>query len=165
MALSQATLANELQALEPSGAEATAIDNLVGAWENYFEDATVLGIPVTTGSLATAVLSMRGALIGMSADGAAAAAIQAGVTAFWGVIALSAATIWLTVPPPLSASPPPGLGTIAGVLDPVFISNAAGSLSLADSAIALAAVLHPTQLGGIALIPPPPVGPGPQPIL
>ncbi len=165
MPLVQATLADELLALEPVGDEPGAIDNLASAWENYFADASVLGIPTTVGSLAAATTAMKGALVGLSVAGAGAAKLQAGIVAFWGVVAVSAATIWLTVPPPLSATPPPGLAGIAAALTPVFASNAAGSLSLADSANAVAAVLHPLQLGGIALIPPPPAGPGPQPIL
>ncbi len=165
MPLVQATLASELLALEPVGDEAGAIDNLAGAWENYFAGASVLGIPTTGGALAGATTAMKGALVGMSVAGAGAAKLQAGIVAFWAVVAVSAATIWATVPPPLSATPPPGLGGIAAALTPVFVSNAAGSLSLADSANAVAAVLHPLQLGGIALLPIPPAGPGPQPIL
>ena len=108
---------------------------------------------------------MKGALVGMSATGAGPTSIQAGVTAFWGVVAVSAATIWLTVPPPLSAIIPPGLGAIAAGLTATFLNNVTGELSLADAATAVAAVLHPTQLGGIAVIVVPPAGPGPQPIL
>ncbi|KKM82804.1 hypothetical protein LCGC14_1315790, partial [marine sediment metagenome] len=92
-------------------------------------------------------------------------AIQAGILAFWGVVAGAAASIWLTVPPPLAATPPPGLVGIAVALVPVFLSNVTGELSLADAATAVAAVLHPANLGGIAVILGPPAGPGPQPIL
>lgn len=165
MVLVLATLASNLESLEPSDNELDAIDNLAGAWEGYFAGASVLGIPTTTGSLAGATTAMKGALVGLSAPGAAPAVIQAGILAFWGVVSGAAATIWITVPPTLAAILSPGAFGIAAALPPVFLNNRIADLSLAQAAQAVAAVLHLGGIGGIATLPPPPVGPGPVPIL
>ena len=130
----------------------------------------MLGIAVNAGSLASARTAMEVALVGMSATGAAAAKIQAGITAFWGVVAASAATIWTMVPPvppPTGATPPAGLSGIAAALTSVFATNTSSEADLDTAATNVANAIHPTQLGGIALIPPPPpvTNPGPQPIL
>lgn len=165
MALVQATLSAGLAAMESVDNEPEAIDNFVAAWGDYFALAAVLGIPTTPGSLEGALSAMRSALTGLSTGGQGSTIIQAAIVAFWGVIAGSAATIWATVPPPTAATPPPGLSGIKVALDGAFSANVAGELGLVDSANAVAGAIHPTQLGGIAVIPVPPAGPGPQPIL
>lgn len=165
MPLVSSVLGAELANMAPVDNEPDAINNFAAAWETYFKDAAVLGVPTTPGSLSGAIGSMKGALVGMSATGAGAAKIAAGITAFWSTVAGAAATIWVTAPPPTGATPPPGLGGIAAALSAAFAANMAGDLALADAANAVAAAIHPTQLGGIALVPPPPAGPGPSPIL
>ena len=150
MPLAAPTLGNELKNLPPVKTEAEAINNFATAWGNYFGNATVAAVPVTPGTLTPAINAMKGALVGLSATGAAAAKIQSGIVAFWGVVAASAPTIWVTVPPVISATVPPLLGTIAAALSAVFTSNQAGNLSLADAANAVASAIHPIQLGGIA---------------
>jgi hypothetical protein len=170
MPLTQTTLADGLKALEPADNEGDAIAALSAAWEAYFAEATVLGVAVNGGSLAGALGALEAALVGMSATGAGAAKIQAGIVAFWGVVATAAASIWTMVPPvppPTAATPPAGITGIAAALVPVFASNTSGSVDLDTSADNIAAVIHPLNLGGIAVIPPPPppTNPGPQPIL
>jgi len=165
MPLVSSVLGPELANLAPVDNEPDAINNFAAAWEIYFKDASVLGIATTPGSLSSAISAMKGSLVGMSVNGAGAAKIAAGITSFWGVVAGAAASIWVTAPPPTGATPPPGLGGIAAALTAAFAANTAGDLSLADAANAVATAIHPTQLGGIALIPPPPAGPGPSPIL
>ena len=165
MALLPATLGSELANMTPTMDENVAINNFSAAFETYFNGASVLGIPVTAGSLAGATSALKAGLVGMSVLNAGPAKIQTAITSFWGVVATSAATIWATVPPPTGATPPPGLTGIAAALTTTFSANISGELSLEDSANAVATAIHSTQLGGIALIPPPPTGPGPSPIL
>lgn len=157
-----ATLAAELEKMEPTDKEIDAINAFAAAWEKYMEGSVAGPVPATPGSFAGAVSSMKGAMTGMSADGAAAGAISGGIGAAWGVVAGAAASIW---PPAVAAVPPPGIGGIAAALAPVFAANTAGQLDLAASAQAVAAAIHTTHLGGIANFPPPPAGIGPQPIL
>ena len=161
MPLLPPTLGDEIAKMEPTDDEAAAIAAFADAFEKYMEGSGAPA-PAIPGSFAGAKSSMKGAMTGLSADGGGAAAISAGIAAFWGVVAGAAASIW---PPALSATPPPGIGGVAGALTPVFAANTAGSLDLAASAQAIALAIHPTQLGGIAIHLPPPAGLGPQPIL
>lgn len=167
MALVSSTLASGLAALVPTPVEATAITNFCNAWATYFAGASITGIPV--GSLAAAKSAMQGALSGLSAPNAGAAAIQSGVTAFWGVIVSSGAGLWVLAPSVITLiAPPPTLGGIAAALSSVFASNAADpTKTLAQATNAIATVLHTNGgLGGIATVQPPPVAPPvPTPIL
>lgn len=165
MALVSSVLGTELANLTPTDTESVAIDTFAAAWEAYFDGATVAGVPVTVGSYAAALTALRGGLVGVSADGAGPAKIQAAITSFWASVATLAPTMWAIAPPPTGATPPAGLGGIAAALTTVFASNASGDLSLVDAANAVAAAIHPTQLGGICVLPAPPTGLGPQPIL
>jgi hypothetical protein len=149
-----------MEAMAPTDQEPTAIQNFADAWETYFKDASVMGAPTVPGSLAGAKSAMIGAMTGLSTAGAAA--ISAGITAFWGVVAGASASIW---PGTLAAIPAPGIGGVAAAITPVFAANTAGKLEIGPAMQAIAAAIHPTQLGGIANFPPPPGGLGPQPIL
>jgi len=153
--------------MAPTPAEATAIANLSDAWATYFAGASVMGAPV--GSLAAAKSAMQGALVGMSVANAGPAKIQAGITAFWGVIVASGPTLWVIPPNTITlVAPPPTLGAIAAALTGVFASNAADpTKTLAQATNAIATVLHTNGgLGGIATVQPPPVAPPvPTPIL
>lgn len=168
MPLSSSTLADGLEALAPTDSEAAAISAIVSAWDAYFGGSTVSGVTATPGSYAAGLSTMQTALVGMSATGAGAAALAAGVTAFWSGIAGLATTIWITAPvvlvPPIV--PPAGLAALPAALAAAFASNTSGSSSLADSAAAVAAALH-TNGGLGALVPGsvPPAPPAPLPIL
>lgn len=155
MTMLPATLASEMESMEPTDQETDAIDRFAAAWETYFYDAMVGAIPVNPGTLAAATTAMKGAMTGMSGQDAGDDAIQAGIIAFWGVVAGSAATIWTTVPPCTGATPPPNLATIAATLVGVFTGNTSGELDLAAACNAIAAAIHPLNLGGICAIPPP----------
>jgi len=167
MALVSSVLASGLLAMVPTPVEATAITNFTNAWATYFAGASVTGVPV--GSLAAAKSAMQGALVGMSLANAGAAKIQAGITAFWGVIVTSGPTLWVLTPSVITVvTPPPTLGGIAAALTAVFASNAADpTKTLAQATNAIAIVLHNNGgLGGIATVQPPPVAPSvPTPIL
>lgn len=160
MVMSPTTLGGELANMVPTDQEIEAIQTFADAWEKYMGGSAAGPVPAVPGSFAGAKGSMIGAMSGISTTGATA--IAAGIAAFWGVVATSAATIW---PPALSATPPPGLSGIAAVLAAVLVANTVGELSLVDATNAMAAAMHPANLGGIAVFPPLPGGLGPQPIL
>jgi len=156
MTLSQSTLADGLAGLTPTSDVTAAISALADAWEAYFEAATVGPTTIATGTLAPAKAALVAALAGLNTPGGGATAVQAGIVAWWGVVVPSATAIWAgNTPPVLSCTPPPSLSTIAAVLTPVFASNQASKLSLTAAAAAIAAALHPLQLGGIAAVGPP----------
>lgn len=153
--------------MAPTSSEATAIQNFADAWHTYFQGASVSGVPAVPAALASAKSAMIGAMTGLSVTGAAA--IQAGVIAYWGGVATAFAAIWI-IPPNtvVAAIPPPGLSGLAASLAPVFASNSADpTKTIAQATAAIAAVLHTSGgLGGIATVQPPPVAPPvPTPIL
>ncbi len=163
MTLLSSKLATELQAMVPVDNENDAINNFATAWENYFYDSSVAGITPLPGVLSASTNAMKAALVGMSTSGSTA--VQSGIIAFWNTIIASIATIWVTVPVIISGTPPPSLSGISSALDAVFASNTSSELSLEDSTLAIANALHPLQLGGIAILGPPPPGGTPTPIL
>lgn len=169
MALVSSVLGSGLAAMVPTPTEATAIAAFVSAWDAYFAGASVLGIPATPGTYAAGLSAMQGAMTGMSAPGGAAAAIQAGVQAFWGAILAQGAVIFVMVPPsgvipPLV--PPPGISGIAAALTGVFASNTSGMVPLPTAADNVASAIHPAGgLGGTAPVQTPPAPPVPTPIL
>jgi hypothetical protein len=168
MALVQATLSSGLANMTPTGSEATAISNFVTVWDNYWSNASVLGVTATPGSYAAGLSAMQGALSGLSASGAAAGKIQSGIQAFWTAIAASASAIFIVAPtvlvPPIT--PPPGIAGIAAALAAAFGAATAGSLSLADAADAVATALHTAGgLGAVVSGSVVPAPPAPIPIL
>lgn len=166
MAFVAATLASGLKNLSPVGTEAQAIQTLASAWHDYFKVSSVAGVPALESALLAAKSAMVGALSGMSQSNQAAAKLAAGITAYWGIVIPAAASVWVTAPAIISATPPPGLGGLTATISGIFTANASGKLSLNDSATALANALHPVAgLTGIAILGPPPPGGTPTPIL
>jgi len=148
MPLVQATLATNLESMEPVDNEADAIDNFATAFDDYFQGSSVIGTPVS-GTTAAAKTAMKGSMTGLlETDGAAA--ITAGVIAYWGVIIPAVATLWVLVPPLTVGTPPPTLAAITAALTATFASNTSGKLSLAAAAATVAAAIHANQLGGTA---------------
>jgi hypothetical protein len=164
MPLTPAALSAELQNMPLVDIDADAVNNMADAFTNYFYDASVAGITCTAGSLDAAKAAMVSAMLsGWAAN--AAAALQAGCLAFWGVVSPAAATIWITVPPVISSTPAPGVAGLAAALAPVFAANVAAELDTVPACDAIAAAWHPTNLGGIAIQQLPPAPPTPVPIL
>ena len=163
MALLENKLATELVAMVPVITEVEGIDNFATAFENYFYDSVVTAIPVNSLSLVNSTNALKGAMTGASVD--AAAAIQAGIIAFWAQVVIDFALIWTTAPVLVLVVPPTGLSGIATALLSVFTSNKDLVLELEAAVAQIAAVLHPTQLGGIATLGPPPPAGTPVPIL
>jgi hypothetical protein len=163
MALLQNTLATELQNMVPVDTETEGINNFASAFETYFLGATVVTIPVNAGSLTNSKNALKGAMTGAASD--AATAIQNGIIAFWAQVAIDFLLIWTVTPPITLITPPPNLGTLAAALNAQFALNITGELSLVDATAAIAGVIHPTQLGGLATLGPPPPPGVPTPIL
>jgi len=156
MVMLSSDLADGFAELAPTSNASSAITALADAWEAYFVEATVGPTQIVAGTLTAAKASMVTALADLNTPAGGAAAIQAGIVAWWGVVTPAAAVIWAgNTPPVLSATPPPSLATIAAVLVPVFASNTASSLSAQGAATAIAAALHPLNLGAIAAVGPP----------
>lgn len=160
MAMLQTTLATELKALALYNDEPSAIQAWADAFANYFqgdgatEGAQSNALYITPAAIPAAKAAMVGAMTGLSTAGAAA--IQAGIVAFWG--ALVPATAWPTT---TAITPPPGLSGLAVALQAVFDANTVGGLSKDDSMTAIAGAIHPINaVGGTATWP----GLGPQPI-
>jgi len=164
MPLTSAALSSELQNIPLVDNNVDAVANMADAFTNYFYDASVAGIACTAGTLNAAKSAMIAAMTpGWAAD--AAMALQVGCLAFWGVVTPAAATLWITVPPVISATLPPGVAALAAALTPVFAANVAGELDTAPACDAIAAAWHSTNLGGIAIQQLPPAPPAPVPIL
>ena len=150
MTLSADTLATELEALDPTDTEPVAIDRLSAAFDNYFNESTCGGASLT-GDTTPAIEAMALALVGMNAPGQGFVKLQAGVIAYWGALSAIAATLWITVPPLVSTTPPPTLSGIAAALLAVGNANTAAALSKEDSCAAIAASLHTFNLGGFGV--------------
>lgn len=153
MALVQANLSTELQNIADSTDEPTARTAMAGAFDGYMSLALSNGIPMNGAISTAATAAMDAALVGMSASGAGAAAIQTGVVAYWAA---------LNVPGAFGASvtptvPPGGLAGLGAALSTVFAANIAARLDKAPACDAIAAVWHPLMLGGLAtfVLPPP----------
>lgn len=164
MPLTAAALSTELQNLPLEDNFPDAITNMTNAFTNYFYNASVAGIACTANTLISANSAMLGAMIPLW-ETDAANALQVGCLAFWGVVAPAAASIWVTVPPVISAIPAAGVSGLAAALTPVFSANVAGELEKGPACDAIAAAWHPTNLGGQATQQAPPAPPIVVPIL
>lgn len=167
MGLSAATLKTGLKNMTPTLSEVTAINSFAAAWKTYFSAAMAGPIPIASAALLDpAITAMKAALIGMSGPvPGGAVKLQLGIIAFWGAVVPSAATIWISVPPALSAVPPAGLSGISVALTAAFTANKAGNLSLDAACQAIATAIHATQSGGQVIFPTPESGGiGPQTI-
>jgi hypothetical protein len=168
VALVETTLSAGLANLVPTDDESDAIGEFVGAWESYFDGATVLGIPIVQGGYATALTAMKASLVGLSVGGAATK-IQSSISAFWTALAPLAPTLWPMPPNTVSPGvvPPPGIGSIAGALASAFEANRSSSLDLQQSAANIAGVLAASGGAGATatIVPPPPASPFVAPIL
>jgi hypothetical protein len=138
------TLASNLENMTPTGDEQAAIAAFSNAWSTYFAGASASGTPAVPGSFDTGIAAMRAAMTGFSAPNAGAPGIQAGISAFWGIISPLAATIWPLAPAVVLAAvtPPPGMSLIAADLLALFVQNLSANLSLHDAATAIAIKLH-----------------------
>jgi hypothetical protein len=164
MALSAATLSTELQALTPIGSEPTAIARLSSAFDAYFREATVGGVPLVPATIAPGLAALQAALVGMSLTSAGAPQLAAAVTAFWTAQLALSTSMWITAPVtlvPPTITPPAGLVYLSAALSSVFASNVAGGLSLGACCDAIAGAIHTACSGATVLGSVPPASPAP----
>lgn len=153
MALSEATLADELaEALDATADGAAGPAQLAQAYAAYFGGARLNGLTPIAGGVTTARDAMAGAMAFTSGLSRAqgAAQLAAGVAAFWSTVTGAAASIFTGA---TTASPPPGLGTLATALISAFASNMAAE-TRAEAAANLAAAIHAASTGATGVIPP-----------
>lgn len=140
MARLAATLKSELLtnlAPPPDGSgfpatEADAIEKWAEAWVKYFEDAESNSVPITVSALRTPTTGakdlMKAGLAGLATTGAAA--LEAGITAFWGALVASPGLYFS------GASPIALPTTLTGIevdLDAIFAANISGEVSAKDA--------------------------------
>lgn len=154
MTTTQAKLASELAALVPTGQEAEAAERLALAYAVYAADAEA-ATPILEAGVEAGQAAMEAALVGMSAPGAGAVKLEAGVKAFWAAVALGLATSFAGA---TAITPPPFTG-LALAIQATFDANLAGGASLEDAADALAATIHAALPGGTVTTPGPTVTP------
>ncbi len=150
MALSESTLADELENLTPTTDADAAVQTLADAYGDYMSDAVSNGIPILTVTAAVEAMAdaMEFPLPGTAS--AAATAIAAGVSAFWAAMVSAPATYFTAA---TVITPPAGLSGLAAALQSVLVSNV--GLSLADSAATMADPMHSASAAGTATFPGP----------
>ena len=150
MALTESTLASELEALVPTTDAAAAVQTLADAYAAYMDGASSDGVPIQ--NTATAATAMAGAMSFPTAGTASGAgtALSAGVQAFWAAMVAAPATYF---PAATVITPPAALAALAAALTTVFGDNVGSTLE--DSAAAMAGVIHTASLGGTATFPGP----------
>lgn len=153
MTMNATTLKDELVAIGLFDTEPAAIAGWAAAFRKYFEYAEAR-VPVNAIALGTPEAAMAGAMTGLSTSGAAA--ITAGVTAFWSSLALLPATYFTGA---MLITPPPLLSGVTALLTATFAANIAGEKSAEDSYAAIAANIRASNAGGSATFPGPVVQP------
>ncbi len=143
MSLSQPTLETAFESLVNTTSEAAAITALVNAFNTYAAGAQA-ATPVLAAGLTLGRAAMSSALVGMNASGAGAAKVATAIKAFWTAVAGGLATSFAGA---TAIVAPYQTLTTTHVQDAFTASKNAGS-SLAASADALAAAIHPKRTGG-----------------
>jgi hypothetical protein len=159
MALSQATLAFELQTMAPTSTPGVAEIRLATAYGVYMKVATAGVVPIITSAInSLAVPAMTSAMTfvpGASAAGGAAV-VTAGLTAFWGAMVAAPPAFFALA----TVITPPPFGTLTAELTAVFVNNVATNADLIDATEAMAKPLHLQTVGlGSATFPGPIVSP------
>lgn len=156
MVMSQSTLASELENLEPSDSEQIAAQTLTDAYGVFATAATGIGIPITPAGVNLGKTAMLSTLSGMSAPGAGIVSIPAAIAAFWVAVAGGLAA---SFPGAIAVVPPPH-ASLPAAFAALMPANAAASLSLKDSAAAMATIMYADAIiGGTVTLPGPVVGP------
>ena len=151
MARNVATLETELNNLALYDTEAAAITGWVNAFSTYFADATTAtkGTIFARGDPA-ARTAMVAAMTGLSTAGAAA--LTAGIVAFWNHGVNRPNVWWATC---TAIAPPAALATLEAELDATFAQNIAEEASKALSMQRIAGKIHTACNGGTATFPGP----------
>jgi len=148
------TLKRKLSALELASDEPTAIAGWTDAWVAYMQEAAAAGPIVGWALEAVPAQAMKTALQGMAMPGAGAAALQAGIVAFWAAMVATPFTYFAGA---VAITPPPGISSMASLLVGSFAQNLlAPSQRIAMGRIA--EVFHTANQGGtVTYASPPPV--------
>ncbi|MCP4448274.1 MAG: hypothetical protein GY811_23485 [Myxococcales bacterium] len=152
MALTESTLATELEALTPDATALEAVHRFAAAYAAYIAGATVSGSPIlaTSAGETAMVENMAFPLPGTAAG--AAAAISAGVVAYWGAMVATPAAHFTGA---TIITPPPEILALTAALT---VTLADASKTLAQQAAAMAGDLHAASTGATAtLAAPPPI--------
>lgn len=168
MALSASKLAAQLQIqIGNTVSPSTAITNITNAFDTYIMDAVANSISIVRPS--TAKADMQSAMAALNTSNQGAAAIAAGVTAYWNDIISQHSS---TFPTSTAVVAPSGIASLASALQATFNSNAAVNLTGLSSAQISAAVatmltniantIHAACIGptpGTVTVPPGTIGP------
>ncbi len=146
MAMSQATLATELDNLDPTTDEAAAIIILADAYGVFVAEAQA-ATPILPAGVAMGKAAMAAGLVGMSTDGAGTTLIPAAIIAFWVAVAAGLTTSFagatLIVPPPHA--------TLASAFAALMPANVGKSKTDALDAIA-SLLLTQAIVGGVVTV-------------
>jgi hypothetical protein len=152
--LNLVTLKRKLSALELASDEPTAIAGWTDAWVAYMQEAGAVGPIVGWALEAVPARAMKTAMLGMAVPGAGAAAIQAGIVAFWAAMAATPFTYFAGA---VTITPPPGISSlVAPLLGALALNLLAPSQKIAMGRIA--EIFHIANQGGtVTFASPPPV--------
>jgi len=156
MALSSATLYNELLNLGLYETEVEATAAWATAFDNYWQSAMAGTAPVTPESTVTAKTAMQGSLAGMAGLNAGATKIAAGITDYWNTLVLTPTAVFATS---TLITPSGGLVGLQPALEAVFAANASAGKPKEAAYLDIANAIHATQLLGSATFPGPLVFP------
>lgn len=146
MVMSAATLASNFDAMALASTEAAAITAWAQAYTDYVAQARCGAVNVNVLAINAAPKSaLAAALVGMSASGAGAAKMQAGLVAFWAAIVGTRA---ICFPGASFATPPPGTAGLAAALASTFAANAAPGVTKTAALASIASVFHAASSGG-----------------
>lgn len=149
MTMTASALSTQLQTISGATEEA-AIAAWAVAWAAYFAGAVAgsgPGVAFTTNptNIASARAAMAAQMTGLSATGAGAGKIQAGIIGWWDYLVAHPATFFSGA---ASITKPANLTSIAAALPTVFDNNKATSASAAVACLAVATSIHGNNTGG-----------------
>lgn len=158
MPLLAATLADELNKIEPAGDEIQSANAWADAFLTYLRDVTGAGIPAVPAPILALKPIMVAAMLGMSTPGLGPQKIQDAITAAWAALVPLTSTVFAGTIPPLT--PPTGNSGIAAAILAVTPANVAGNVPRKEATRLLAEAIHLTQIaGGLVTLPGPTTGP------
>lgn len=149
MAMSQSTLASNLETLEPSDSATVAANRIADAYDSYASDAqtSTTNAPLLPAGRALGKTAMVAALIaepGLSSPGAAVGILVSAHLAFWAAVAGGLTTSFLGA----TAIVPPLFTSLSTNLTADFLANTNGSKSLEDSVDDIADSIHSGSISG-----------------
>ena len=123
-----------------------AAEDFAEAYRAWFAEASGL---LSTTPLNGAKASMKSALLAWDPNVSTGAnTLQSGITAFWGVVSASAASLFSTA---TAATPPGGLGSIGSTLQGLGLNN--DNVTNEQAMQAFANTIHTASLGGLWVLP------------